>query len=101
VHEHASFDAFLTTLTDGSRLHFFTGKTERSLYEHKLASGDYLVFGRESVGLPDSILMKYADRTLGIPTLGPVRSLNLANSVALAVYEGLRQLGRLDSSTLG
>ena len=60
-----------------------------------------LVFGRESVGLPADLLRTYADHVLGIPTLGPVRSLNLANAVGIALYESLRQLGALRETFTG
>ena len=49
----------------------------------------------ESVGLPDDLLERRADETLGIPVLGEVRSHNLANAVAIVVYEALRQTGCL------
>jgi len=53
----------------------------------------FLVFGKESVGLPQSILKKYADKTYQIPLYSNhVRSLNIANSVGIVVYEGLKQL---------
>jgi tRNA (cytidine/uridine-2'-O-)-methyltransferase len=62
--------------------------------------GDFLIFGRESSGLPSTILSAYPDRLLGIPTLGAVRSLNLANAAAIAVYEALRQTGQLAETEL-
>ena len=53
----------------------------------------FLVFGKESVGLPQSILKKYADKTYQIPLYSNhVRSLNIANSVGIVIYEGLKQL---------
>jgi tRNA (cytidine/uridine-2'-O-)-methyltransferase len=55
--------------------------------------GDVFVFGRESSGLPAAILEKYPDRQVRIPLRGEVRSLNLSNSVAVALYEARRQLG--------
>jgi len=57
--------------------------------------GDYLVFGRESVGLPPELLAAHPDQVVGIPMPGAVRSLNLANAVSIALYEALRQLGCL------
>lgn len=56
-------------------------------------SGDYLVFGSETQGLPDSILQRDTNHTVHIPMTGPVRSLNLSNAVAIAVFEALRQIG--------
>jgi tRNA (cytidine/uridine-2'-O-)-methyltransferase len=63
--------------------------------------GDALVFGKESSGLPDALLSERSDHVVGIPTLGSVRSLNLANSVAIVVYEALRRTGALSETTLG
>lgn len=58
------------------------------------APGDAVVFGRESVGLPDDVLSApWVDTVLHIPLLPGVRSLNLANAVAIVVYEAWRQLG--------
>lgn len=74
----------------------FSGKATRSYLEADFRLGDALVFGKESVGLPESLLDARPDWVVGIPTIGEVRSLNLANSVAIALYEGLRRLGALD-----
>jgi tRNA (cytidine/uridine-2'-O-)-methyltransferase len=74
----------------------FSGKARRSYWHAPIRSGDALVFGRESVGLPDAMLEQRADTVVGLPTLGEVRSLNLANAVAVAVYEGLRRCGYLE-----
>jgi tRNA (cytidine/uridine-2'-O-)-methyltransferase len=51
--------------------------------------------------LPEGLLQTHADRVLGIPTLGSVRSLNLANAVGIALYESLRQLGTLEETFTG
>jgi tRNA (cytidine/uridine-2'-O-)-methyltransferase len=59
------------------------------------------VFGRESVGLPDDVLASDPGSVFGIPTLGPVRSLNLANAVAIVLYEALRQTGALSATFMG
>ena len=59
------------------------------------ARGDRLVFGKESVGLAPELLTERAADVIGIPTLGAVRSLNLANAVAITLYEALRQVGAL------
>lgn len=64
------------------------------------AAGDFLVFGKETLGLPEELLQKNQDRCLRIPIFSPnVRSLNLANSAAIILYEALRQTGRLDPDT--
>ena len=73
----------------------FTGRATRSYLDVPFRPGDALIFGRESVGLPDALIESRAQMTVAIPTLGEVRSLNLANAVAIAVYEALRQIGAL------
>jgi tRNA (cytidine/uridine-2'-O-)-methyltransferase len=77
------------------RFWLLSGKATRSYLDVQLRRGDSFVFGKESVGLPEQLLREHPDRALGIPTLGPVRSLNLANTVAIVLYEALRQIGAL------
>jgi len=63
-------------------------------YDRADLSGDVkLMFGKETAGLPEWLREKYRDRCIRIPMRGPVRSLNLANSVAILCYEALRQQG--------
>jgi len=76
----------------------FSGKSRTSFLDVPFRIGDVLVFGKESVGLDETLLEARREHTVAIPTLGPVRSLNLSNSVALAVYEALRQNGALATS---
>jgi tRNA (cytidine/uridine-2'-O-)-methyltransferase len=98
VRQHVDFPHFLHAYRKESpegRLHLFSAIAERSYLDAGFTLGDALVFGRESVGLPDELLEHYKDSVVGIPTIGAVRSLNLANSVAIAVYEALRQIGAL------
>jgi tRNA (cytidine/uridine-2'-O-)-methyltransferase len=88
---HANLAALTGVLTD-SRLIYFTTKAERSYLEWKFTENDCLVFGRETRGLPVELLRANWDHCLKIPILNPkVRSLNLANSVAIVLYEALRQ----------
>ena len=75
----------------GRRFWFFSKKATRLFTDVSYSHGDVLVFGSETRGLPDSLLERYPDRAVRIPIGGPVRSLNLASSVAVAVYESLRQ----------
>jgi tRNA (cytidine/uridine-2'-O-)-methyltransferase len=98
---HESFAAFEVARAGQGRRFLFTGKSSRSFLDVKYELGDYLVFGKESVGLPDALVDAYPEETVAIPTLGAVRSLNLANAVALGVYEALRQTGCLDQAELG
>ena len=83
------------------RLHLFSGVAERSYLDAEFAPGDALVFGKESVGLPDELLAQYKDRVVGIPTIGAVRSLNLANAAGIAIWEALRQAGALADTFTG
>jgi tRNA (cytidine/uridine-2'-O-)-methyltransferase len=106
VRTHVDFAHFLHAFeavdpSHTGRLHLFSALAQRSYLDAGFAPGDALVFGRESVGLPEELTTKYADRLVGIPTLGAVRSLNLANAVGIALYEALRQTGALDETFIG
>ncbi len=97
VHQHPSLSECESVLSDlrgqqqtGCRSWLFTGRARTSLYDVPFVPGDALVFGKESVGLPEELLSERVDSLVGIPTLGQVRSLNLANAVAIALYEALR-----------
>jgi tRNA (cytidine/uridine-2'-O-)-methyltransferase len=81
----------LTAALVGHRYWFFTKKAARSYLDASFQSGDALVFGSESSGLPDHILEMSPDANLRIPTSTAVRSLNLSNAVAVAAYEAQRQ----------
>jgi tRNA (cytidine/uridine-2'-O-)-methyltransferase len=101
VRTHEDFDAFLREWSNESpkgSLHLFSALARSSYLRATYAPGDALVFGKESVGLPPGLLQTHSERVLGIPTLGAVRSLNLANAVGIALYESLRQLGALDET---
>ena len=88
---HPNLAALTRGLTD-SRLIYFTTKAERSYLDWEFTENDCLVFGRETRGLPVELLRANWDHCLKIPILNPkVRSLNLANSVAIVLYEALRQ----------
>jgi tRNA (cytidine/uridine-2'-O-)-methyltransferase len=60
-----------------------------------------LVFGKESIGLSEDLVALFPDRVVGIPTLGAVRSLNLANAVSIALYEALRGIGAIEATFMG
>lgn len=77
------------------RSYLFSAKAEKSFLDVRFELGDALVFGRESVGLPEELQAERAADLVGIPTLGEVRSHNLANAVAIGLYEALRQNGLL------
>jgi len=77
-----------------ARFHFLTTKTARPYTGARFLPDDFLVFGRETKGLPESLLRENADACLTIPMANPhVRSLNLATAVAIVLFEALRQVG--------
>jgi tRNA (cytidine/uridine-2'-O-)-methyltransferase len=75
-----------------SRRFLFTTKVKRPYWEIRFAAGDYLVFGRETKGLPESFLAGHTESCFTIPMLAGARSLNLATSVAIVLFEAVRQL---------
>ncbi len=76
-----------------ARFWYFTTKGLTRHSDAAFKEGDFLVFGKETKGLPEELLVDNKERCLRIPMIGETRSLNLSNSVAVAVYEGLRQQG--------
>ena len=85
------FDAFLQA-QDELKLFFFTTKVKKNYTEAKFKPGDYLIFGRETKGLPEDILQLYHDRCYTLPMPNPnIRSLNLAMTAGIVLYEALRQ----------
>jgi tRNA (cytidine/uridine-2'-O-)-methyltransferase len=104
VRQHADFKHFLGTWSDespGGKLHLFSAAATKSYLASRVAPGDALVFGKESVGLSEDLMAMFPDRVVGIPTLGAVRSLNLANAVSIALYEALRGIGALETTFMG
>ena len=78
-----------------------SGTATESYTRPRYTPGDALVFGKESVGLSEELLEMYSDRTVAIPTIGAVRSLNLANATGIALFEALRQVGTFDDTFVG
>jgi tRNA (cytidine/uridine-2'-O-)-methyltransferase len=94
VHVHDDWPHFRAQHR-GARMHFFSARAARSYLSAPYASGDHLVFGSETKGLPPALLAAHREETYVIPIFSPhVRSLNLSNAVSIVVYEALRQLGR-------
>jgi len=75
-----------------ARFFYLTTKTRRPYWAERFEDGDYLVFGRETRGLPESLLAANAERCLTIPMRPEARSLNLATSAGIVLYEAIRQL---------
>ncbi|HBT97478.1 MAG TPA: tRNA (uridine(34)/cytosine(34)/5-carboxymethylaminomethyluridine(34)-2'-O)-methyltransferase TrmL [Desulfobulbaceae bacterium] len=85
------FDTFLAAQEEYS-LYFFTTKTKKSYTQASFKPGDFLIFGRETKGLAEETLDLYADRCYTLPMSNPhIRSLNLAMSAGIVLYEALRQ----------
>jgi tRNA (cytidine/uridine-2'-O-)-methyltransferase len=92
IHYHLNIEALYAALP-GARFLYFTTKAERAHTDFDYAPDDCLVFGRETRGLPEGLLHANWERCLTIPMPNRgVRSLNLATSVGIALYEALRQL---------
>jgi tRNA (cytidine/uridine-2'-O-)-methyltransferase len=91
IQRHRDLEGLSASLSH-SRFLFFSTKAERNLWEQTFEPNDCLVFGPETRGLPESLLRENWDRCVRVPMMNPnVRSLNLANTVAIALYEALRQ----------
>lgn len=92
--QYQVYDSFEVLLQryPNARMHFLSTKAPRSYTEAVYQPEDFLVFGRETRGLPESLLSKAYDRCLRIPMVANARSLNLSNSVAIVLYEALRTL---------
>ena len=86
-----SFAQLQAAQTADTRWFFLTTKSSRPYYEEVFQPGDFLVFGRETKGLPEPLLEAQRDRLLTIPMHG-TRSLNLATAVAIVLFEAARQV---------
>ncbi len=92
-HHHATFADWWKLVEDPAKIWLFTTKTQRTYFEPKFQQGDWFVFGKETKGLDPDLLLKHPTQTVTIPMIGEgARSLNLATSVAIAAYEGVRQM---------
>jgi tRNA (cytidine/uridine-2'-O-)-methyltransferase len=99
LHQHRDLDAAernirarLAPGVEPPRTYLFSGHATRSYLDVKFQEGDVLVFGRESDGLDRQLISARPADVVGIPMIGAVRSLNLANAVSIVLYEALRQL---------
>ena len=94
IEEHISFSSFLEKYNPEKTDMFFVTTKGRHVYsepEYKNYNEIFLLFGKETKGLPEDLLQKYIDSTIRIPMRENLRSLNLSNSVAIIAYETLRQ----------
>ncbi|GHV01524.1 tRNA (cytidine(34)-2'-O)-methyltransferase [Campylobacterota bacterium] len=86
-----SLEEFLAAHPIDDRHFFFTTKCDRPYFHASFAAGDWLWFGAEDTGLPEDFWRSYAANALTLPMKEGFRSLNLANAVSIAAYEGVRQ----------
>lgn len=94
IEEHSSFKEFLAKYPpEENNMYFLTTKGQKCYSDVNYSNLDeiYLLFGKETKGLPEDTLQKYLENAIRIPMLPNLRSLNLSNSVAIALYEVLRQ----------
>ena len=96
IEEHDSFEKFLEKYKPEENNMFFVTTKGKHVYSepnYKEMDEVFVLFGKETKGLPEDILVKYIDKTIRIPMREHLRSLNLSNSVAIVVYEIHRQVG--------
>ena len=86
-----SFEDLSRSRESGARFFFLTTKSKRAYYDVHFQAGDFLVFGRETKGLPESLLAAHPEDLLTIPMRG-TRSLNLATAVGIVLFEAIRQV---------
>lgn len=90
VTRYINFEDFLEK-NPGAKIYMATTKGQHVYSEVNYEPDCYIMFGKESAGIPEEILVKHPDNCIRIPMLGEIRSLNLSNSVAVVLYEALRQ----------
>jgi tRNA (cytidine/uridine-2'-O-)-methyltransferase len=94
VIRHKNFEAFLSSLPSSAPTVFFSTKAKTAMFENEFKKGSYLIFGCETKGLGEELIDRFSANTFYIPQYDDrVRSLNLANSASIVVYEAIRQLG--------
>lgn len=85
----------------GAKIYFATTKAKYTYADVSFEEDAYIMFGKESAGIPEEILVEHPEECIRIPMFGEIRSLNLSNSVAIVLYEALRQNGFMDLNAEG
>ena len=101
IYYYDSIEEVMEKFDRGDNFYFFSTKAKIIHSEAKYKDGDFLVFGKETKGLPGSLLKKNYSRSVRIPMMDETRSLNLSNSVCVGVYEALRQMNYRGLKTEG
>ena len=96
-----SIEEVMDKFYNGKNFWFFSTKAKKIHSEIEIKDGDFLVFGKETKGLPETLIEAHYGQSVRIPMMNETRSLNLSNSVCVGVYEGLRQLGYPNLQTEG
>jgi tRNA (cytidine/uridine-2'-O-)-methyltransferase len=91
-----NFEEFDLKIEPSARRFLLSTKAKRPYWDIRFLSKDYLIFGRETKGLPASLLVRHAENAFRIPMRPEARSLNLATAVAIVLFEGMRQLSTVD-----
>jgi tRNA (cytidine/uridine-2'-O-)-methyltransferase len=94
IHYWQDFDQLRGNYPE-ARFFYTSKKAMKSYVEAEFHEGDFLVFGKETKGLPDELLEANIDRAIRIPIFGRVRSINLSTAAGIVLYEALRQTGKL------
>jgi tRNA (cytidine/uridine-2'-O-)-methyltransferase len=94
-----NFEEFELKIESSARRLFFSTKAKKPYWQNQFIAKDYLIFGRETKGLPASLLARHAEAAFRIPMRPEARSLNLATAVAIVLFEGMRQLSTIDLAT--
>lgn len=92
VTTYLNYEDFLAK-NPGAKIYMATTKARKLYTEVQYEEDCFIMFGKESAGIPEEILVKHPDTAIRIPMNEDIRSLNLANSVAIVLYEALRQQG--------
>ena len=92
VRTYVNFEDFLAK-NPGAKIYMATTKAHKVYTEVEYEPDCYIMFGKESAGIPEEILVDHEEDCMRIPMIGDIRSLNLGNSVAIVLYEALRQNG--------
>lgn len=100
VTTYVDYEDFLAK-NPGAKLYFATTKGRHIYSDAHYEDNCYIMFGKESAGIPEEILKEHEDTCVRIPMIGETRSLNLSNSVAVVLYEALRQQGFAHMKTEG
>ncbi len=90
VRRYVNYQDFLEK-NPGAKVWMATTKAKHCYSDVKFGPDDFIMFGKESAGIPEEILVENEDTCIRIPMLDEIRSLNLSNSVAIVLYEALRQ----------